>query len=358
MEEQNNINNIYEEETGNSSKKNWIILGVVVLLFAVSSFAMFHFMSPNGNDLPPVVIDPTPDDDDEEKIYLGVLPLQNPTVMLDRFGRLETYLNEYTNLNIEMKFYPVEGELGGFSAVVQDFIDGEVGFVFLAPVTTIQAYGNIGDDMEVIACGERYTGSPTYQGDLVVLENSPYQSVWDLQGKTVAGTSMSSTSGGLMPLGMLIEEGIDDSTFFAGGGLDYVGSHDKAVDAVLRGQAEGAFVNEQTMDKYLDDGQEIRSIWRHDPVPEFPFSANKNVVSAEQIEEFRQALLNSYEVDSLIHERVDSAYNRFVAVDINDYLPVKDAIDAVHGQIFYDLSRWGKEDIDDEELEEDMELEE
>jgi phosphonate transport system substrate-binding protein len=262
--------------------------------------------------------------------------------MLNRFGALENYLNEYTSMNIKMKFYPTEGELGGFSAVVQDFIDGNIGFVFLAPVTTIQAYGNIGDDMEVLACGERYTGSPTYQGDLLVLEDSPYQSVWDLEDKKVAGTSVSSTSGNLMPSAMLIKEGIDPSTFFADGGLNYLGSHDKAVEALLRGVVDACFVNEQTMGKFLEDSAPIRSIWRHDPVPEFPFSANKTVVSDEQIEEMRSALLSSIETDPLIHERVDANYNRFVAVSIEDYLPIKEAIDAVHGETFYDLDVWGK----------------
>jgi phosphonate transport system substrate-binding protein len=272
---------------------------------------------------------------------MGVLPLQNPTEMLNRFGALENYLNEYTSMNIKMKFYPTEGELGGFSAVVQDFIDGNIGFVFLAPVTTIQAYGNIGDDMEVLACGERYTGSPTYQGDLLVLESSPYQSIWDLEGKKVTGTSVSSTSGNLMPSAMLIKEEIDPDTFFDGG-MQYLGSHDKAVEALLREVVDGAFVNEQTMEKFLENDAPIRSIWRHAPVPEFPISANKNVLSEEQIEEVRSALLSSVEVDPLIHERVDANYNRFVAVSIEDYLPLKEAIDAVHGEIFYDLETWGK----------------
>ncbi len=343
MEEENTINNYeYEEEPKQDPKK--LILGGVIALAVIILIAALVFFVVKEEPVEPItpVIPVEEEEEDKEVVYMGVLPLQNPTEMLNRFGALENYLNEYTSMNIKMKFYPTEGELGGFSAVVQDFIDGEIGFVFLAPVTTIQAYGNIGDDMEVIACGERYTGSPTYQGDLLVLEDSSYKSIWDLQGKSVAGTSVSSTSGGLMPEGMLIEEGIDSSTFFADGGLNYLGSHDKAVEALLRGVVDAAFVNEQTMTKFLEDGAEIRSIWRHAPVPEFPFSANKTVVSDEQIQEVREALLRSHEVNSLIHERVDSGYNRFVAVSIEDYLPVKEAIDSVHGETFYDLSVWGK----------------
>ncbi len=355
-------NNIFEEEPKQDFQK-WVIGGIIVFALIVLVTALVVLLGgQNGSVAVNDELDPLPANDDEDAIIFGVLPLQNPTEMLNRFGALENYLNEYTDMNIKMKFYSTEGELGGFSAVVGDFINDELGFVFLAPVTTIQAYGNIGDQMEVIACGERYDGSPTYQGDLLVLENSPYQSVRDLQGKSVAGTSISSTSGGLMPEGMLKAEGIDSKTFFVDlngevGGISYLGSHDKAVEALLTGVVEAAFVNEQTMDKFLSDGAEIRSIWRHDPVPEFPISANRNVVSEEQIQQMREVLLDSYNVDPLIHQRVDKNYNRFVAVSIEDYLPVQEAIDNVFGSLFYDLDRWGKEQEEDEDEEETQEEE-
>ncbi len=345
MEEENTINNYEYEEESKQDPKKFILGGVVVLAIIILIAALVFFVVKEEPVKPIAPITPAEEegeDEEEEVVYMGVLPLQNPSEMLNRFGALENYLNESTDLNIEMKFYPTEGELGGYTAVVKDFVEGEVGLVFLAPVTTIQAYGNIEDDMEVIACGERYTGSPTYQGDLVVLENSPYQSVWDLEGKKVAGTSISSTSGGLMPEGMLLEEGIDATTFFADGGLNYLGSHDKALENLIRGNVDAAFVNEQTMGKFVEDGAEIRSIWRHAPVPEFPILANRSVLSDEQIEEVRSAILASYEVDPLIHERVDAGYNKFVAVSIEDYLPVKEAIDRVHGEVFYDLDAWGK----------------
>ncbi len=357
---------LQEEEKGSDLQK-WLIGGIIIFSLFVLVIALVVLLS-NDQTIAPMNDEPNDEvvEDPEDTIYFGVLPLQNPSEMLNRFGRLETYLNEYTDMNIKMRFYTTEGELGGFSAVVRDFIEDEIGFVFLAPVTTIQAYGNIGDVMEVIATGERYDGSPTYQGDLLVLEDSVYQSFRDLEGRPVAGTSRSSTSGGLMPEGMLIDEGIDSETFFVDlygepGGITYLGSHDKAVEALLTGVVEGAFVNEQTMDKFLADGAPVRSIWRHDPVPEFPVSANRNVVSDEQIDQMREALLNSYNVDPLIHERVDSGYNRFVEVSIEDYLPVQDAIDNVFGPDFYNLDVWGRdpvengeegEAIDPEELEE------
>lgn len=360
---QENQSDLLPEEPKGSPIK-LVIAGVLVILAIIVSAVIVIFMlntTGDRNDEENTDNGTEAVEDPEGTIYFGVLPLQNPTEMLNRFGALETYLNENTDMNIKMRFYPTEGELGGFSAVVKDFINDEIGFVFLAPVTTIQAYGNIGDQMEVLACGERYDGSATYQGDLLVREDSSYQSVWDLEGEPVAGTSISSTSGNLMPSAMLIEEGIDAETFFVSidedkeGGLSYLGSHDKAVEALLSGLVEGAFVNEQTMYKFLEDGADVRSIWRHDPVPEFPISANKNVVTDEQIEQFYEAVLENEDMDSKVYTRMDADYNRFVNVSIDDYLPVKKAIDAVHGETFYDLERWGKDEEDEEDVNEEEE---
>ncbi|MEA2092822.1 MAG: phosphate/phosphite/phosphonate ABC transporter substrate-binding protein [Patescibacteria group bacterium] len=341
MDEENTINNYEYEEEPEQDPKKWILGGVVVLAIIILIATLVFFVTKEELVEPVIPVIPVGEEEEENVIYMGILPLQNPTEMLNRFGALENYLNEYTDLNIKMKFYPTKGELGGYSAVTKDFVEGDIELVYLAPVTTIQAYGNIGDDMEILACGERCTGSPTYQGDLLVLEDSPYQSIWDLEGKKVTGTSVSSTSGNLMPSAMFIEEGIDSDTFFDGG-MQYIGSHDKAVEALLKGVVEGAFVNEKIMEKFLENDAPIRSIWRHAPVPEFPILANKSVLSEEQIEEVRSALLSSVEVDPLIHERIDANYNRFVAISIEDYLPLKKAIDAVHGETFYDLDVWGK----------------
>ncbi|MGM0629269.1 MAG: phosphate/phosphite/phosphonate ABC transporter substrate-binding protein [Patescibacteria group bacterium] len=342
------------EEVKRSQK--WAVAGVVVIaVFVMSAAFVLYIVNQSEDEEEKPAPAESEVEEDEDVIKFGLLPLHIPTKMSDRFGALESYINESTDLKVKMKYYPTEGELGGYSAAVRDFIDGEIGFVYLAPVTTIQAYGNVGDQMEVLVCGERYNGSATYQGDLIVREDSPYQSVRDLEGEPVAGTSISSTSGNLMPSAMLIEEGIDAESFFVSidedkeGGLSYLGSHDKAVDALLSGLVEGAFVNEQTMHKFMEDGAEIRSIWRHDPVPEFPISANKNVVTEEEIEQFYEAVLENEEMDSKAYERIDADYNRFVDVSIDDYLPVKKAIDNVHGEIFYDLERWGNDDEEEKE---------
>lgn len=331
----------------NGFKKSWFVLGAVILVLIMVALgftiAKSGFLGgesgPEKVETAPVTEVQTQNQSEEERTYLvGILPLHNPTVMLDRFGALENYLNENTSLNVKMRFYPTEGELGGFSAVVKDVAEGEVDFAFLASVTTVQANAN--GPVVPIACAEK-DGSPTYQGDLVVKSDSPYQNTLDLKGKKVAGTSVSSTSGNLMPLKGLAELGIDPNTYFDGG-IQYLGSHDKALEAVSRSLVDAAYVNEHTFYKFTKEGSQLRSIWRHPPVPEFPFVVNTDKVSQEDVDVFVRALLSAHEFDPNIVTRIDADYERFVEISWEDYIPTKEAIDEAYGEIFYDLDSWGK----------------
>jgi phosphonate transport system substrate-binding protein len=340
-----NVENESDLNGMSNLKKGWLLLGVVALIviflgFIIARSDFFGTKSiVDGGDVMPAVEVSTESDPKKERVrVLGVLPLHNPTVMLDRFGALENYLNENTDLNIKMKFYPTEGELGGFSAVVKDVAEGVVDFAFLASVTTVQANAN--GPVIPIACAQR-DGSPTYQGDLVVKIDSPYQTTFDLKGKKVAGTSVSSTSGNLMPLKGLAKLGIDPNTYFDGG-IQYLGSHDKALEAVSRDLVDAAYVNEHTFFKFVREGSQLRSIWRHPPVPEFPFVVNTDNVSQEEIDIFVKALLLAHESDPKIVTRIDDDYEKFVEIAWEDYIPTKEAVDEAYGEIFYDLNSWGK----------------
>ncbi|MFP4424221.1 MAG: phosphate/phosphite/phosphonate ABC transporter substrate-binding protein [Candidatus Woesearchaeota archaeon] len=268
---------------------------------------------------------------------MGILPLRNPTEMLERFGPTEEYLKEKTGLDIKLKFYPTEGELGGYTQVVKELTSGEIEFAYLAPVTSVQAHG-VNENVVPFACAQK-SGSPTYQGDLVVKEDSSYQSVEDLEGKKVTGTSKSSTSGNLFPSAMLNEKGIDKETYFEGG-MQYLGAHDKAVEAVLAGTMDAAFINEATLDKYKDQG--LRSIWKHDPVAEFPFVVNTEQVPDEVLNKVQDALVTMHETNLEGLQAANPKYEKWVAIGWEDYQAAKKACDLVHGEALYDLDTWGK----------------
>jgi len=333
------------EEGDEGKKKNWgtIIIGIFAGIVGVFLIIVIFLFSTNINYSASDKNDIDLNKDDSELTgeihYLGILPLENPSTMLGRFAGVEKYLRDETGLNIKLRLYPTSGELGGYTAVVRDVANGNISFAYLASVTTVQANGN--GPVIPFVCAQN-GGSPTYQGDLAVKVDSPYKTLEDLKGKKVSGTSISSTSGNLMPSAMLKQRGIDQETYFDGG-MMYLGSHDKATQAVLAGTIDGCFINEATFNKYNADGVILRSIWRHDPVPEFPFVVNTEKVTSSELAEVKDALLRMHEENIEGIQSANVKYEKWVAIDWEDYLGIKEAIDEVYGPVFYDLEEWGKD---------------
>lgn len=272
---------------------------------------------------------------EEETMYIGILPLRNPTEMLERFELLEQYLIEETGLNLKLRLYPTAGPVGGYTQIVREITEGEIQFAFLAPVTAVQAHEN--GPVKPFVCAQK-EGSPVYYGHIVVRVDSPYQKIEDLEGKPVCGTSASSTSGNLMPTAFLMSKGIEKTEYFEP--FEFLGAHDKAAEAVLSGKMEAAFINEMTFDKYNRDKKQLRSIYRHPAVAEFNFNVNTEIVADEDFQKVREALLRMHESDLEGITAIEPKYEKWVAVDWEDYLGIKEAIDEVHGPIFYDLDDW------------------
>jgi phosphonate transport system substrate-binding protein len=172
--------------------------------------------------------------------------------------------------------------------------------------------------------------------------DSPFQDITDLEGKKVCGSSKSSTSGNLMPSAMMKQKGIDKETFFQGG-MQFPGSHDKAAQAVIDGEFDGCFINEATFNKFNKDEKVLRSLWRHDAVPEFPFNVNLDAVPQDILNRVKDALFKMHITDLDGVKASNPKYDRWVPIELSDYAGAKAAIDDVYaGKNFYNLDLWGK----------------
>ncbi len=267
--------------------------------------------------------------------YLGVLPLRKPSEMLKRFEAVEKHLQEETGLDIRVRLYPTTGPTGGYTSIVRDIANGEIDFAWLASVTAVQAHE--AGPVVPFACAQN-AGSPIYYGHLAVRVDAPYQSLEDLEGKKVAGTSASSTSGNLMPTAWLKNQGIDKFEYFSE--YQYLGRHDNAAQAVISKQYDGCFINEATFNMFNNEEKQLRSLWRHDAVPEFPFTVNTEKVEPEVLAKVKAAVLNMHEKDLEGVQKVFSKYDQWVSIGWEDYKAIKDVIDVVYGPVFYDLDAW------------------
>lgn len=290
------------------------------------------FVLANTLALGGVAADSTARPESGETIGFGVLPVNQPETMAKRFKPLIAYLEKETGYNFKLKTYPTSGKSGGYTAAVNGLLSGDTPFTYLAPVTISQARHH-DQGIEPVVCAVR-GGSPTYVGQIVVRTDSAIQRPEDLVGRRVIGASPSSTSGNLMPSGMLLERGIDKSSFAA---MDFAGGHDKAAQAVLDGRYEAAWINDKNFQKFKGQGVGLRAVWVHDPVPEFPITVNTRYVKPEVLDKVRTALLEMHKKDAAAIQAIDPKYEKWVSIGWEGYAPVKKTIDAVHGVAFYQL---------------------
>ena len=112
----------------------------------------------------------------------------------------------------------------------------EVAFVCGGPYVD----GNKEFGMELLAAPVAYGGT-VYYSYIIVHKNSAFERFSDLRGKRFAFTDPLSNTGKLVPTYMLAKMNETPDSFF--GKYGYLGSHDKAIQAVADGVVDGAAVD-------------------------------------------------------------------------------------------------------------------
>ncbi len=108
--------------------------------------------------------------------------------------------------------------------------------------------------------GELLTDDPLvagYRSQLIAAADAGIETVADLDGKTIAVASFTSTSGFIWPANLLADNGLDpmeDVTW-----LD-AGSHDGAVLAVISGQADAAFTYKDARQRVVEDYPNVNDL--------------------------------------------------------------------------------------------------
>lgn len=106
--------------------------------------------------------------------------------------------------------------------------------------------------------GKKLTDKPlvsTYKAQLVVGKDTGIKSIKDLKGKKIAIASFTSTSGFLYPANLLVDNGLDPEKDVK---WQDVGGHDKAIMAVLNGQADAAFTFKDARELLLKTNPDVR----------------------------------------------------------------------------------------------------
>jgi phosphonate transport system substrate-binding protein len=234
---------------------------------------------------------------------------------------------------------PVEAVVGDDTAAVEGLRANQVDVAFLSSRPSLKAEQLANANLYLAEVRPNYSGKFTYNSVFVVPVESklqakatPKETLGQLKGKKIAFTSPTSGSGFIFPIGELVKEGFVPNRdkldgFF--GQVNYGGNYTKALQAVLKGQAEVATVSEYALKPpYIteEEAKKLRILHAISNVPAHGVAIDDDV-SAETREKLVTAMLklNQPENNQLLKNLYNST--ELVKVEHQKHLqPMRDAL--------------------------------
>jgi phosphonate transport system substrate-binding protein len=195
---------------------------------------------------------------------------------------------------------PVEAVFGDDTAAVEALRANQADVAFLSSRPALKAQQLANARLYLAEVRATYSGGHTYKSIFVVPKDSSLKSgqgdaiLGQLKGKRIAFTSPTSGSGFIFPVAELVQQKlVSDRDRLSGffGQVTYGGGYDKALQAVLKGQADVAAVSEYTLGApYLTpaEASTLRVLYSISGVPahgvaiddDVPVSTRKQLIAA------------------------------------------------------------------------------
>jgi phosphonate transport system substrate-binding protein len=211
-------------------------------------------------------------------LAFGVVSSENEADRAVRYQPLVAYLEKRLDTKIRMH------HATDYAGTIEALKARKLEFARFGPASYAQAWVVTNGKVEPIAVTMDKDGFAAYHSVIVVKTQSPYRTLEDLRGKTLAFADPNSTSGYVAPHYFLREQGIDLGKYFARTG--FAGSHENGVIAVVNGTYDAAvtwWTNEERSNFLRMEGKgmvpkgSVRVVWKSPKLPESPWAMHTDL---------------------------------------------------------------------------------
>ena len=214
-----------------------------------------------------------------------------------------------------------------YAGVIEALRSKRVDLAFVHPVGYVLANREAGCQILV---RDVWQGKTAYTARFYVRKDRGIQRVEDLRGKTVAFVDPASSSGYIYPMVLLIKQGLvrdrDPKSFFKHG--LFTGTHEAALQSVLRGRVDAAASFDKAPELHLKDSALIAQLGFVGETPEIPEAGicARPDLPADPVARVKRALLSikAPEYAALLKQIYD--IDGFIEASDRDYQPVRDAM--------------------------------
>lgn len=261
--------------------------------------------------------------DQFKEIRFGISSSENEKDALARHEGMAAYLSK--RLGVPVRVFRSTDYAGLIEAMNSNNLD----FAQMGAANYALGRKVMGERMVALATNEDNEGSRGYHSIIVVKGDSPYKTLDDLRGRTIAFADPNSTSGYAVPTYFLRRDGKAPETFFSRTG--FAGSHEQGVTAVVNGTFDAAatsWTNEKRgnaqrmVEKGMIPAGSYRIIWTSPQIPQGPYVARAEVPE-DLRREFLDALLAVPEADPAAWKRYsDGLLRRPVPISHEAYVDI------------------------------------
>ena len=292
-------------------------------VIALTALAVTGCSTAQADELPYIDLsrrEPLPSIADAKVIplKLAVAAIVSPQGTVESYSDLAQYLSKKLNRPVELVQRRTYAEVNDL--VSQDAVD----LAFVCTSAYVSGHDTFGMDLLV---APEVDNQQVYYSVLIVPANSTAKSMADLQGKVFAFTDPISHSGRAYPTYLVIKLGSTPEQFFSRTFFTY--SHDKAIEAVAQGIADGAAVDSLVLKYALERdpslADKIKIIHKSPPFGIPPVVVPPNISPREKAK-LRETLLdmtNDPQGQQILSEL---GFDRFSLLDDNAYDSAREII--------------------------------
>ncbi|MET3714558.1 putative selenate ABC transporter substrate-binding protein [Pseudomonas sp. PvP001] len=175
-------------------------------------------------------------------LRVSAIPDEAPTELLRKFKPLGAYLEQQTGMKVE--FVPV----ADYPAVVEALATDRLDMAWLGGFTFVQVNQKTGNAIPLVQREQDAQFTSKF-----ITSDPNVKSLADLEGKSFAFGSISSTSGSLMPRYFMLQDNIKPETYFSR--VAYSGAHDATAAWVQAGKVDAGVLNASVWQKLVDSGK-------------------------------------------------------------------------------------------------------
>ncbi len=212
-------------------------------------------------------------------IKIGAVTVENQGATITRYRPFADYLEKKFGVKVEVF------TASDYAGIVQALSAGQIHLARLGGASYAAGYIDSEGEIEPLVMNVEPNGGKGYHSVLIVRSDSPYKSIADLKGKSLAWADPNSTSGYLVPNASLRDAGIDPQKHF--GRTVFSGGHEQSVLGVLKGNFDSAFTwtspGHQAgqfrimMDRGMLKLDDVRIVWESPLIANPPWAVSKKI---------------------------------------------------------------------------------